>query len=363
LIFSLSVLINLFFELFFRRKISKGTARPLMRLKHAARQQVDGKDMEIPHTLEYFKTQFLNHLRHERGVSTETSRAYASDLEQFHRYLKKRTRNEQLHVSEIAPDLLRGFFAALHKDLKTTSRARKLSTLRSFYSYLMDRGWLQENPAQLVASPKVRVKIPAFLDVDDVFHFLDSLQRNTRQPQGSWRRMRNWAIFECLYSTGARVSELVGLNTPDVDFDQGLVLIRGKGKKERVVPVGKKAREALQIYLSALDAASPRVPFGSSHLFINSSGCRLTARSVHRILRAELRRCGLWQHLSPHGLRHTFATHLLNAGADLRAIQEMLGHSALSTTQRYTHVHLDQLMKTYDAAHPRSRKPKHTGAA
>jgi integrase/recombinase XerC len=145
---------------------------------------------------------------------------------------------------------------------------------------------------------------------------------------------------------------------PDVDFDQGLVLIRGKGKKERVLPIGRKAREALRGYLAAVRKQIPQVQSTHPHLFLNSSGHRLTTRSVHRILQAELRRCGLWQHLSPHGLRHTFATHLLNSGADLRAIQELLGHASLSTTQRYTHVHLDQLMKTYDSAHPRSRIAK-----
>ena len=314
--------------------------------------------METPLTLEQSKALFLDYLRHERSLSEETSRAYASDLEQFHRYLQKKTRSEPIHLSEITPDAIRGFFAAIHKDLKNTSRARKLSTLRSFYNYLNDRGWYQENPAQRVGSPKIRSKIPAFLDVDDIFHFLDSLQRSAVLPEASWRRCRNWAMFECLYSIGARVSELVGLNISDVDFDQGLVRLRGKGKKERVVPVGKKAREALRAYLAAIHSQFPQARAGTLHLFRNASGGRLTTRSVHRILKAELRRCGLWQHLSPHGLRHTFATHLLNSGADLRAIQEMLGHAALSTTQRYTHVHLEQLMKTYDAAHPRSRKAK-----
>lgn len=309
-------------------------------------------------TLEQSEKLFLDYLRHECSVSEETSRAYASDLKQFRHHLEKKARAEHLRVAEVTPDLVRSFFAAVHQDLKTTSRARKLSTLRSFFNYLTDRGWCEDNPAERVAAPKVRAKIPAFLDVDDVFHFLDCLQRSTALPDSSWRRFRNWALFECLYSVGARVSELVGLDLADVDFDGGLVRIRGKGKKERVVPVGQKAREALHAYLAALRDQFPHARSIRPQLFLNASGRRLTARSVHRILRAELRRCGLWQHLSPHGLRHTFATHLLNSGADLRAIQEMLGHAALSTTQRYTHVHLDQLLKTYDAAHPRSRIPK-----
>jgi integrase/recombinase XerC len=314
--------------------------------------------METRLDMEQSKALFLDYLRYERSFSEETSRAYEGDLEQFHRFLQKRMSSDSIHLSEITPDLIRSFFAAIHKDLKNTSRARKLSTLRSFYNYLNDRGWYQENPAQRLASPKIRAKIPAFLDVDDVFHFLDALQRSALQPGSSWRRFRNWAIFECLYSIGSRVSELVGLNEADVDFSEGLVRIRGKGKKERVVPVGKKALEALRAYLSAVDIRFPPARVATPHLFRNAAGGRLTTRSVHRILRAELRSCGLWQHLSPHGLRHTFATHLLNSGADLRAIQEMLGHAALSTTQRYTHVHLDQLIKIYDTAHPRSRKKK-----
>lgn len=309
-------------------------------------------------TLDQSQKLFLDYLRYERSVSEETIRAYAGDLDQFHRHLRQKTRTEDFPVAKITPELVRGFFAAIYKDLKTTSRARKLSTLRSFFNYLTDRGWCKDNPAERVASPKVRAKIPAFLDVDEVFHFLDSLQRSTTLPNSSWRRFRNWAIFECLYSFGARVSELVGLDVGDVDFEQGLVRIRGKGKKERVVPIGRKAQDSLRAYLTSVQGQLPRLGPDRPELFLNASGHRLTARSVHRILRAELRRCGLWQHLSPHGLRHTFATHLLNSGADLRAIQEMLGHAALSTTQRYTHVHLDQLLKTYDAAHPRSRIPK-----
>ena len=281
-----------------------------------------------------------------------------SDLEQFHRYLKNKDPQRACRVFEITSYSICGFFALLHGSHKDYNLL--LASYRPcvrFSITLMDRGWCEENPAQRSAAPKIRVKMPAFLDVDDIFHFLDSLQRNTALPGCSWRRFRNWAMFECLYSFGARVSELVGLNVPDVDFDQGLVLIRGKGKKERLVPIGRKAREALRAYLAAARERFPQVQ-GKIPFFLNSSGHRLTARSVHRILQAELRRCGLWQHLSPHGLRHTFATHLLNSGADLRAIQEMLGHATLSTTQRYTHVHLDQLMKTYDSAHPRSRIAK-----
>ncbi|MEM5787210.1 MAG: tyrosine-type recombinase/integrase, partial [Syntrophobacteraceae bacterium] len=165
-----------------------------------------------------------------------------------------------------------------------------------------------------------------------------------------------WALFESLYSTGIRVSELVKLDQNSFSRQEGTVRIRGKGGRERVVPIGEEALASLKCYLTALDFQFPGVLQKSPALFRNARGGRLTARSVARILKAEMIGCGLWQHLSPHGLRHSFATHLLNAGADLRAIQEMLGHQNLSTTQRYTHIDADKLMKVYDAAHPRSRK-------
>jgi integrase/recombinase XerC len=299
---------------------------------------------------------FLAHLRHERGLSEETLRAYTTDLAQWHNCFTEKTGEADIRLRDISPDVIRGCMAALHKKLEKTSQARKLSSLRSFYRFLNDREVYEENPAEKVAHPKTKRKIPAFMGVDELFHFLDSLQRNASRPGSSWRSVRNWAMFECLYSTGTRVSELVGMDEGDLACESGMVRVLGKGSKERVVPIGDKAMAALRGYLAALDQQFPGARLQSTALFRNARGGRLTTRSVHRILKMELKRCGLWQQLSPHGLRHSFATHLLNSGADLRAIQEMLGHSSLSTTQRYTHVHMDLLMKTYDAAHPRSRK-------
>ena len=299
---------------------------------------------------------YLSHLRHERCVSEETLRAYAGDLEQWYRCFAARGGKEELSLQNISTDFVRGCLAAHHKRLEKTSQARKLSSLRSFYRFLNDRELFGENPTDRVAYPKTKKTIPSFMGVDDLFHFLDSLRRNGERPGCSWRRSRNWALFECLYSTGARVSELVGLDETDLARESGMVRILGKGSKERMVPIGSKAIESIGSYLSVLDLQFPRARLQSSALFRNARGGRLTSRSVHRLLKMELKKCGLWQQLSPHGLRHSFATHLLNSGADLRAIQEMLGHSSLSTTQRYTHVHMDLLMKTYDAAHPRSRK-------
>jgi len=299
---------------------------------------------------------FLSHLRHERSFSDETLRAYTGDLDQFRQFVCMKIQAEDLTLPDISEDLIRSFLASFHTRLEKSSRARKLSTLRSFYRFLNDHEIVEMNPARFISYPKIKARIPSFLGVDEVFHFLESLQKNAAPPGSTWRRWRNWSLFECLYSTGIRVGELTGLDEADVLSERGLMRVFGKGKKERVVPVGSKALQSLEGYLEALDAQFPQARMLSSALFRNSRGGRLTARSVHRLLKSEMQRCGLWQHLSPHGLRHTFATHLLNSGADLRAIQEMLGHSSLSTTQRYTHVHMQQLMKAYDSAHPRSRK-------
>jgi len=299
---------------------------------------------------------FQAYLRHERAVSDHTLKAYRSDLEQFHSHLLKTANSSPIRVDEILPDQVRSYLAVLHSKVEKTSQARKISALRSFFGFLHERGHVPRNPVSRITHPKVKSRIPSFLTVDDVFHLLDSLKLWARNPGASWRRSRNWALYECLYSTGMRVSELVGLDEEDLLGGRGMVLVFGKGKKERIIPVGRKAMDAVSQYLRALDEQAPTVRTRSRALFINARGERLSTRSVHRILQVELKRCGLWKPVTPHGLRHTFATHLLNSGADLRAIQEMLGHSSLSTTQRYTHVHLDQLMKTYDGAHPRSRK-------
>jgi integrase/recombinase XerC len=298
---------------------------------------------------------FMAHLQHERAVSGHTLRAYGSDLRQFVLFAEAKTGQSGLAPGSVTPDLIRSFAAHLHKSLEKSSQGRKLSALRAFYCYLNEHDWTGANPALQVALPKAKVRVPTFLNVDATFHFLDTLRQGCQRAGSSWRRWRNWALFECLYSTGLRVAELVGLNPADVDCSLGMVRARGKGGKERVVPIGQTALEALEGYRKALGAEFPQPASRASALFRNARGGRLTTRSVQRILQTELKQCGLWQKMSPHGLRHTFATHLLNAGADLRAIQEMLGHASLSTTQRYTHVHIDQLMKVYDTAHPRSR--------
>lgn len=313
--------------------------------------------MSAPLTLEDARSLFLQYLHHERNLSDQTLRAYAGDLSQFQHYLGRELKSSRVFLDDIGPDQVRGFLASLHLQLKKPSRARKLSSLRSLFRFLNERQLHPHNPADRVAHPKTSTTLPLFLDVDATQHFLGFLQTLAEREGASWRSYRNWAIFECLYSTGMRVSELVALDERSVDRQAGLVRVLGKGRKERLIPIGTKALAALAGYLSSLKLQFPKAPGHPPALFRNARGGRLTERSVNRILKAELKQSGLWQQLSAHGLRHTFATHMLNSGADLRAIQEMLGHASLSTTQRYTHVHLDQLMKTYDDAHPRSRRP------
>lgn len=299
---------------------------------------------------------FIEHLGTERRLSPETLRAYEGDLGQVAAELARTHGSSTPEPTAVTPNDLRACLAAFHKIQKKISVARRLSALNTFFRFLVDRGWMAENPVEKIVRPKIGTKVPSFLGVDEVFHFLNTLEAAARDPAVPWRRTRNWALFEVLYSTGVRVSELVGIDLGHLSVSEGLVRVLGKGKKERIVPIGEKALGAVRTYLSTLEAQARAGMDRQRALFLNARLGRLTTRSVHRILVAEMRRSGLWQPLSPHGLRHTFATHLLNSGADLRAIQEMLGHAHLSTTQRYTHVHLDQIMRVYDAAHPRSRK-------
>ena len=238
---------------------------------------------------------------------------------------------------------IRRYLSFLHRKNKKSSIARKLSTLRSFFKYLVREQLIPSNPAKTVSTPKVEKFLPTTLTVDEAFRLMESPAKN--------KKLRDCAILELLYSSGLRVGELVGLNPNQLELDLGIVKVMGKGRKERIVPVGLKAVEALKAYLEergALDGEGP--------LFINSRGGRLTARSVGRLTKKYTQRSGIFRKISPHSLRHSFATHLLDAGADIREIQEMLGHASLSTTQRYTHLSLGKLMEVYDKAHPRSFK-------
>jgi integrase/recombinase XerC len=283
---------------------------------------------------------FLRHLKTHKNVSPHTERGYLSDLEQFADFFG------EIDIATIDHKALREFLGHLYKlKIKKSSIARKLSAVRSFFKYLNREGVLPNNPARLMSTPRREKRLPSVLTVDDAQRLMDA----PRQESSS--QFRDRAILETLYSTGVRASELTGINRDDINTDDRLIRIRGKGRKERIVPIGKKALEAIDAYL-----AQKGRTLDASAVFTGPSGKRLTARSVQRILENYRKLLGLSRTASPHTLRHSFATHLLESGADLRAIQELLGHASLSTTQRYTHVNLDLLMESYDRAHPRARK-------
>jgi integrase/recombinase XerC len=293
---------------------------------------------------------FIESLTTEKGFSENTCRGYRNDLDEFLKYLaeNRHTRsNDPVEIDCVDNLTIRGYLGYLHKRNKKTTIARKLSALRSFFNYLVKRGVTEDNPAESILTPKQEKTIPAYLSVDEMFRLLDSIHT------GQMLDLRNRAIFETLYSCGIRVSELVGLNTSDVDHRQALIRVLGKGGKERIVPIGKKALAAIKSYRQLLNRECRISEKMNGPLFLNKNKGRLTARSVARILNKLITVCGLLTPVSPHTLRHTFATHMLDAGADLRVVQELLGHKSLSTTQKYTHVSIDRLMETYDRAHPR----------
>lgn len=298
---------------------------------------------------------FLDFLRSQRALSPATVRSYGADLAQWYLFLQRLLGRSHLGLEDLSEANLRRFVFHRHPRLAKSSQARALATYRSFFRFLQERQELAHNPGRSLRSPKVGVTLPAFLDVDDTLAFLNDLQKKAQAPSAPWTTVRDWALFETLYATGLRVGELVRLNHDHVDRQEGMVRTVGKGSKERVVPIGSKALEAIARYLEAFHSQW-QGPYDQKAVFLNARGGRLSDRSVRRLLTQRLRDAGQWRPLSPHGLRHSFATHLLSSGADLRSIQEMLGHAGLSTTQRYTKVDVDRLMSVYDAAHPRSRK-------
>jgi integrase/recombinase XerC len=306
---------------------------------------------------------FLHHLRYEKNASRHTLRNYASDLEQFLAYLKP-PGGDAPPLAEIDHLLIREYLGSLHDEkLEKSSIARKLAALRSFFRFAMREGMIAQNPARLVSTPSVPRRLPTVLTAEEINRFLDWM--NALEPRVSPKTnpktaqrllLRDRAIFELLYGSGLRVSELTGMNLADIDQREQSVRVRGKGNKERVVPYGSKARAALEAYWPAreelLDEGGSRGKREAA--FVNSRGGRLTERSVARLVKSYARQAEIHWNLHPHALRHAFATHLLADGADLRAIQELLGHKSLSTTQRYTHVSIRQLMEIYDKSHPRA---------
>jgi integrase/recombinase XerC len=332
---------------------------------------------------------FLNYLQNERNASAHTITNYSSDLEQFLKFISppedaasNRSREAKKHLEprDIDHRIIREFLGQLHSlGLQKSSVARKLTSLRSFFKFCNREDLIESNPAKLVATPRLPKRVPIVVPAGELNLFLDQLGgpiralpgRKSRRKSGGEKSIapttpavddsrvmlpRDRAIIELLYASGLRVSELVGLNDEDMDRTQQMLRVRGKGRKERIVPFGGKAQTAMDNYWNLraelLTKAKAKIP--TSAIFLNFSGRRLTTRSVRRIVNKYVKLAGVNWSLHPHSLRHAFATHLLADGADLRAIQELLGHASLSTTQKYTHASIRQLMEVYDKAHPRA---------
>lgn len=286
--------------------------------------------------MERFIEKFLRYLEIEKNYSPHTLLNYKMDLEDFQAFLKETPIESADYLT------LRKYLAILkEKNLQSRSVARKLSCLRSFFKFLCRDGYLKANPALSLASQKLNKHLPSFLTEEETGRLIDTVM-----PK-DWRGLRDKAILETFYSTGVRISELVGLNIDDMDFISGVAKVRGKGKKERLVPIGEHAIRAIREYLSAREKQS-------SVLFVNKNGTRLSTRGTRGVVHKYIQLAALNRKVSPHTLRHSFATHLLDRGADLRSVQELLGHANLSTTQIYTHLTTEKLKKIYDKAHPRA---------
>jgi integrase/recombinase XerC len=311
--------------------------------------------------------QFLNHMRSVRNASPHTLRSYENDLNQFVAFLTP-PGVETPAISEITHLMIREFVAHLHDlGLQKSSIARKLAAIRSLFKFSVREGMVILNPARLVATPKLPKRIPSVLSAEDLNAFLDGVVARPATTSSEHKRpgapsesrllvKRDRAILELLYASGLRVSELTGLNLADMDRKGLMLRVRGKGNKERIIPYGGKAEQALEAYEPTRDEILRKASSRGDHqaVFLNHLGTRLTPRSVARIVKKYVRLINVNWDLHPHSLRHAFATHLLADGADLRAIQELLGHSSLSTTQRYTHASIRQLLEVYDKAHPRA---------
>lgn len=298
--------------------------------------------------------EFLQHLEYERNMSAHTLRNYASDIDQFRTHLLTISKGKDVPVKNIDHLTIREWMAALHaENKKKTSIARKLASLRTLFQFLIREGVLEKNPAKLVATPRIERKLPTHLSMEDAVRFIETPDLETDLGK------RDRAILEFLYATGMRVSELVNLNMKDIDFREKLVRVTGKRKKQRVLPFADASLQALMYYLDEARPVfllnCPPTKLDAQAVFLNYQGTRITPRSIGRMIDKYIKICAdINKHISPHSLRHSFATHLLDSGADLRDIQELLGHARLSTTQIYTQVSMEKLIEVYDRAHPKA---------
>lgn len=304
--------------------------------------------MEIDNAIE----EFINFIRVERQYSNHSITAYAKDLSELAIYIDEEKLGSDIKVVDFY--VLRGFITTLYdKELSKSSIERKISTLKSFFKFLYRRGIIADNPARMLKFPKKEKYLPNVFNVDDIFTLLDLPDKST--PMG----MRDALILELLYGTGVRVSELVGLDRSMVDLQGMRILVLGKGKKERIVPLAPELISLIKDYYKVMyDIVSEGRVVESDALIINRLGSRMTDRTIRRVVETYLKKAGLPLDYSPHSFRHTFATHLLEGGADLRSIQELLGHESLATTQKYTHSDLASLLKVYDETHPMAKKEK-----
>ena len=306
--------------------------------------------------MEQLLEQFFEHLRYERNVSEHTLRNYRIDLGQFYDHLapadSETGARREFDIKQIDHITIREWLSQLHAAQKQKSSiARKLAALRTFFQFLLREGVVEMNPAKLVATPRLEKKLPNHLSIEDAIRFIETPDTETDLGK------RDRAILEMLYGTGVRVSELVKLDLRDIDFQNKMARVTGKRRKQRVVPFGDPAKHALLQYLAVRSAFLQNAPLAerdTQAVFLNYQGTRITTRSVGRMVDKYITICAGIHNISPHSLRHSFATHLLDSGADLRHIQELLGHARISTTQIYTHVSMEKLIEVYDKTHPKA---------
>lgn len=296
---------------------------------------------------------FFQHLKYERNMSPHTLRNYVSDIEQFRDFLLRIEGREDVTAEEIGRLTIREWMAELHSSGRSkASIARKLASLRTFFQFLVREGRLEANPAKLVATPRIERKLPNHLSIEDAVRLIETPDLNTELGR------RDRAILEFLYATGIRVSELVGIDLQDIDMRERMVRIMGKRRRERIVPFHEHALQALILYLDTARPnflnACPIEQRDADAVFLHRRGGRITTRSVGRMIDKYIKQCADIHNISPHSLRHSFATHLLDQGADLRDIQELLGHVRLSTTQIYTQVSMEKMIEVYDRSHPKA---------
>ena len=291
------------------------------------------------HTLRVLSREFYRYLNVEKGVAFNTERAYRGDIDDFVAFIETSSYDVVDHHA------IRAYIVSIYKGLKKSSLSRKVSSIKVFFRFLKKKGYIEENTALVIKNPRIEKHLPKFYTIDEMFHFLDYL------PKDGWINLRNRAIFELMYSTGMRAQETLSMNVEDLHMDGMWVKAKGKGGKERIIPFGEKARDAINEYVAALSGARKDLSKGA--LFVNVRGYRLSYRGLLKIMKKHQLHAHLFKDLALHGVRHSFATHMLDSGADLRVIQELLGHSKLSTTQKYTHVSMEKLMEIYDKSHPR----------